>query len=120
MTKRARWIEIHDELFTRGARTGERVDALACKLAAQQEEQLRDMRRSLQAAEAAIGTTVEDCRREGVSMGRKLANASASVLGARVDELESAARAYLAAVDEESGQAIALDALRKALGGSDA
>ena len=38
----------------------------------------------------------------------------------RIDALESAVRTYLLAVEEESGQAIALDALRKALEVSDA
>lgn len=49
--------------------------------------------------------------------------AAACKLAARQEEriaaLESAVRTYLAAVDEESGQAIALEALRVALGGRD-
>lgn len=120
MSKQPRWIQIHEELARKWPDTGDHVAEAACKLVADQETDLRELRRRAEVAESLIGTTVEDCRREGVSIGRALANAAATQARARVAELEQAVRTYLAAVDEESGQAIALEALRDALGGSDA
>ena len=65
----------------------------------------------------------EELARKWPDTGEHVAEAACKLAveqEARIDELESAARTYLAAVDEESGQAIALEALRKALGGTDA
>ena len=120
MAKKARWIQIHEDLWANAPDIGhDRIETAACKRIADMETDLREMRRRAEVAESLLETTVEDCRREGVSMGRALANAAATKARARVEVLEQAVRTYLAAVDEESGQAIALHELRKALEASD-
>ena len=66
-----------------------------------------EMHRRAQAAESAIGITIADCRREGVSLGRSLANAGyrsmeerAEKAEARVTGLRAALETYTCHLDE--------------------
>lgn len=74
-------------------------------------DKVRELNRRAQAAESAVGITIEDCRRQGVSLGRALANAGYAKLAAENADL----RAQLAARDEggereggDAGKAAAL------------
>ena len=55
--------------------------------------------RRAQAAEAGVGVTVEDCRREGVSLGRTLANAGYRALEEERDRLARHAEALAAGIE---------------------
>lgn len=59
-----------------------------------------EMNRRLTKAEAHVETTIEDCRRQGVSIGRGLANAGYVAMRARVEKAEAAIARVRALCDD--------------------
>ena len=91
------WCYLRDDrgaigLLEDHARLWERVADL--------EEQRNAMHRRAQAAEAGVGVTVEDCRRQGVSLGRTLANAGYRSIEEERDRLAQHAEALAQTLEE--------------------
>ncbi len=64
----------------------------AIERAERADNRANEYHRRAQAAEAAVTVTVDDCRRQGVSLGRSLANAGYRALTERAERAEGALR----------------------------